>query len=142
MDIEIWKLLAQQVAGLIALAVVLFFIYRLSCKFGIPFIEAQNMQASAMQNQATSMQNQAVSMGEMKDCVVGYISKDNNDHSEIRLSLQVAIKEITGLGDKINSQEESIKDFGKEVNGLGEIIKRFNPDTGTGKLSGTNKEIQ
>jgi hypothetical protein len=114
MDIEFWKILIQQGAGIAALTLVVFFFYRLAIRFGQPFIDAQAAQAAAMQNQAESLK-------EMKDCFVGYISKDNNDHREILLGLQVVIAEVQKVNAQVKIQKELMEgicsDAGKKETG-------------------------
>jgi F0F1-type ATP synthase membrane subunit b/b' len=53
--------------------------------------------AEATTKHAEAMQAQAHSMAEIKDTLQDYITKDNNEHREILLGLQVLAKGMTEL---------------------------------------------
>ena len=70
--------------------ILLFFAYRICTKAGPKMLEYAGAFISAQEKQA-------MAMTEMKDAFTGYINKDNNEHREILLGLQVLAREIHDL---------------------------------------------
>ncbi len=122
MDPQLINRLIDQGAGVIVVIVIVYALVKLAMYFGKPFLEAQKQQAEAMLEQAQSMKTQADCMGQMKDSVREFVCRDNNDHREILLSLQVVINEVRKLGNEVKSQ--------------GEIIKGICEESGPAKVAG------
>ncbi len=115
MDAALINRLIDQGAGVIVVIVIVYALVKLAMYFGKPFLEAQKQQAQAMLAQAQSMKTQADCMGQMKDSVREFVSRDNNDHREILLSLQVVIKEVQQLSTEVKAQGEIIQGVCKEA---------------------------
>ena len=90
MSMGIWQIAIGQAAGIIALALILWVFWRLADKFGKPFIDSQRAQAEAMRDQALAMRD-------MRDTVHEFIHRDNSDHREIIIGLQVVANEVKAL---------------------------------------------
>jgi len=114
MDPQLANRIIDQGAGVIVVIVIVYALVRLAMYFGKPFLEAQKQQAPAMLAQAQSMQTQADCMGQMKDSVREFVGRDNNDHREILLGLQVVAKEVQKLGNEVKAQGEIIKGICEE----------------------------
>jgi len=112
-EFEMTKLFAMQGAAVLCYGILIFALVKLAMYFGKPFIEAQRQQASAMLEQAQSMKTQAECLGVMKDSVQEFVLRDNNDHREILLNMQVIIKEVAQLGAEVKAQGEAIKGIGE-----------------------------
>jgi hypothetical protein len=111
-EIEMIRLFATQGAAVLCYGILIFALVKLAMYFGKPFIEAQRQQASAMLEQALSMKTQAECLGVMKDSVQEFVLRDNNDHREILLNMQVIIKEVAQLGAEVKTQGGIIKAIG------------------------------
>ena len=114
-EIEMIRLFATQGAAVLCYGILIFALVKLAMYFGRPFIEAQRQQASAMLEQALSMKTQAECLGAMKDSVKEFVTRDNNDHREILLGLQVVIKEVQELGAEVKAQGKIIKELCEEA---------------------------
>lgn len=116
-DAEILKVLAD-LGGTIALfAIAIILTYRVinrigtetlrlgssigteALKIGTTFVETQ-------QQMADSMRMQAQSMGEMKDSIASITTRDNSEHREILLSLQVVGRELRTLRETIKGEQD------------------------------------
>lgn len=100
--------LASQAAGVVISIVIIYFVYKLAVYFGKPFIDAQKQQATAMMNQAESMKAQAESMGGMKNALCDFVSRDNNDHREILMGLQVVARDVQDLTSAVKKQSQLV----------------------------------
>jgi len=118
MSPELVKILAMQGAGVMCFSILLYALVKLAMYFGKPFIEAQKQQAEAMLEQAQSMRAQANCMEQMQGSVKEFVARDNNDHREILLGLQVVIKEVQQLGTEVKAQGESLKALCEETGKL------------------------
>lgn len=115
---EFAKVLMGQAAGVIIACAIVWALFKLAIHFGGPFIEAQKAQADAMQQQASAMKDQAECMQGMRITVQDYVARDNNDHREILIGLQVVIKEVQGLGEAVRLQGEEIHKQGESITAL------------------------
>lgn len=106
---EMLKLLIAQGAGIVCYGILIYALVKLALHFGKPFIEAQRRQAQAMLEQALSMKTQAECLGVMKDSIQEFVLRDNNDHREILLNMQVIIREVAQLGAEVKAQGEAIQ---------------------------------
>lgn len=89
----------------IALAIV-YFVYKIFCRFGAAFIEAGTAFIQAHQQIAESMGAQAESLSKMRDGIDRFITKDNTEHREILLGVQVMGDELKTLVCEIRELRE------------------------------------
>jgi len=71
-------------------ALMIWCIYKLLARFGAAFVVAH-------QQIAESMGSQAKIMSELRDGIEKFVDKDNNEHREILLGMQVVGKELKEL---------------------------------------------
>lgn len=96
-DIELIKILAN-LGGLVVIsALLIFFAYKILKHFGTALV-------GTLQQMAVAMGNQAQCMAEVKDTVCDFVRKDNSDHREILLSLQVVGEELKSLTREVKRQ--------------------------------------
>lgn len=115
---EIVREFLGQAAGVVIACAIIWALYKLAIHFGGPFIEAQKAQADAMQQQASAMKDQAECMQGMRITVQDYVARDNNDHREILIGLQMVFKEVQGLGEAVKVQGEEIRKQGESITAL------------------------
>jgi len=93
-ELELFKV-AANLGGAVLVAVVFgWFGYKLLCRFGVPFIAAQQAQAVAMSSQADAM-------GAVKETICEFTTRDSTEHREILLAVQVVGAELEGLNNQI-----------------------------------------
>jgi hypothetical protein len=80
-------------------ALILFVLYKLSMKFGVAFITAQNSIAEAMTRQADTLSG-------VHKAIETYIQKDNREHREILLGVQVLAEEFKMLRADIRRERD------------------------------------
>lgn len=76
----------------------------LAWKFGGSAMKCMAEFISAQQRQADAMTAQAASMSDIKNAVHEYITRDNSEHREILLGLQVLAKEMRELTNELAGQ--------------------------------------
>lgn len=118
---EFAKVLMGQAAGVIIACAIVWALFKLAIHFGGPFIQAQKAQAVAMEQQASAMRDQAECLQGMRISVQDYVARDNNDHREIIIGLQMVIKEVQGLGEAVRLQGEEIHKQGECITALTEV---------------------
>lgn len=123
MDPQLMNRIIDQGAGVIIAIAIIYALVKLAMYFGKPFLEAQKQQAEAMLQQAQSMKTQADCMGQMKDSVREFVSRDNNDHREILLSLQVVIKEVQQMRDDVKAQGEIIQKICEDAGDTAKVAR-------------------
>ena len=89
-ELELINTLVDLGGTVMITTLLMIFAYRLFCRFGGDFIQAQQEIAKAMGRQAQSL-------SDMKDTVHEFVSKDSSEHREILLSLQVVGEELKKL---------------------------------------------
>ena len=99
-QIELAKMFADLGSTVLITVMLVFFAYKLINKFGLPFIESQQKIAEAMGQQAQCMTD-------IQTTVNDYVRRENNDHREILLSMQVVVGEIKGLKQEVRKQHDS-----------------------------------
>lgn len=92
-------------ATVIALALI-YCVYRIFSRFGTAFVEAHQQIAQSMSAQAQSMSAQAQSMSEMRDGLDRLVNRDNSEHREILLGVQVMGDELKSLVNEIRELRE------------------------------------
>lgn len=98
---ELIKILANLGGTVVIAALLMYLIYKLVNRLGVPFIDSQKQIAGAMGEQAQCMVA-------MQKTVNDYVCRDNKDHREILLSTQVVISEVKNLAAEIReSRNES-----------------------------------
>lgn len=107
----------DQGAGLVALVLVLALFYKLAIKFGGPFIEAQRAQTEAMIEQTSCMRD-------MKETVTEFVSRDNNDHRELQIGMEVLSREVNDVGQDVKSLEGLIAEMTAGLAAFGEKLDR------------------
>lgn len=101
-QVALFKILADLGGTVVVAALLMFLIYKLVNRLGVPFIDSQQQIAEAMGRQAQCMTD-------MQKTVNDYVCRDNDDHREILLSTQVVIAEVKNLTAAINrSNDESV----------------------------------
>ncbi len=98
-QIELIKVLADLGGTVVITLFLIWMAWKVIRYFGTAFL-------TAIQEIAHAMSRQAACLAEMKDTVTQFVAKDNSEHREILLSLQVVAKEITTLTDEIRRQRK------------------------------------
>ena len=89
--------IVSDLGGTVAIAVtVVVCAYKLLGRFGVPFI-------SALEKIAVAAGDQAKNMGEVKVAVDKFVNKDNMEHREILLGMQVVGEELKSLACEVRS---------------------------------------
>ncbi len=96
-QMELVKVLADLGGTVLITALLIWFAWKVIRYFGTAFL-------STMQQIARAMSSQAACLADMKDTVTAFVAKDNSEHREILLSLQVVAKEISTLTTEIRRQ--------------------------------------
>lgn len=98
-ELSLIKVLVD-LGGTVVVSVLLIFgLYKLLSRFGCAFITAQEKMAEAMADQAKSTSG-------MRDAIQNFIQKDNNEHREILLGLQVVGEELKCLTTEVRFLRE------------------------------------
>lgn len=95
-DLTIIKSLIDLGCTVVICALIVIVLYRLAVKFGAAFIAAQEKIAESMAQQAQSLCGMSTS-------IQNYIGKDNTEHREILLAMQVVAQELKWLRDELRA---------------------------------------
>ncbi|WP_027358415.1 hypothetical protein [Desulforegula conservatrix] len=79
----------------------------LAWRFGGSAMKCMAEFIAAQQRQADAMTAQAASMSDIKNAVHEYITRDNSEHREILLGLQVLAREMRELTNELAGQRNS-----------------------------------
>jgi len=104
-DLTLIKSLVDLGCTVVICALIVVVIYKLSIRFGVAFIATQEKIAEAMAQQALSMTG-------MSAAIQTYIQRDNNDHREILLAVQVVGQELKWLRDEVRTAKEEAARIG------------------------------
>lgn len=97
-DLSLIKVLADFGGSVVLTGLLLYFAYKLLDRYMPPFITSQ-------QQIATEMGNQAQSMRDMQGTVNTYVCREDNDHREILLTLQVLAENIKHLTREVRDRK-------------------------------------
>ena len=104
--LEAWRILAGLGGSTVIALAIVYAIYKIFFRFGTAFIEAGQSFVAAHQQIAQSMGAQAESMARMRDGLDRMIAKDNSEHREILLGVQVMGDELKSLVCEIREMRE------------------------------------
>lgn len=99
-SVEIFKILAEMGGTVLITVLLIWFAWKVIEKFGTQFIQTQQQIAEAMCQQAQCM-------SDVKDTVTEFVGRDNSEHREILLSMQVVGRELQTLTSEVRRQNES-----------------------------------
>jgi len=93
------KIAADLGGSTVTALAIIYFVYKIFARFGTAFVEAH-------QQIAQSMSAQAQSLNEMRAGLDRYIERDNSEHREILLGVQVMGDELKSLVCEIREMRE------------------------------------
>jgi hypothetical protein len=115
-DFTLVKSLVDLGCTVVICVIIVIVLYKLSMKFGVAFLATQEKIAEAMAQQAQSLCG-------VNAAIQTYIQRDNTEHREILLAVQVMGEHLKWLRDEVKSISAVPEDMRKAIGALHVEVK-------------------
>jgi hypothetical protein len=115
-DFTLIKSLVDLGCTVVICSIIVIVLYKLSMKFGVAFLATQEKIAEAMAQQAQSLCG-------VNTAIQTYIQRDNTEHREILLAVQVMGEHLKWLRDEVKGISAVPEDMKKAIEALHNEVK-------------------